>query len=40
MTTGDRRPASIRFTDLANPVYPEAAAPMRDALAAYGAVLE
>lgn len=40
MTTGVRRPGPIRLTDLADPVYPEAAMPMRDGLAAYGAMLE
>jgi hypothetical protein len=35
-----QRPASIRFTDLADPRYPEAAMPMREALAGYGATLE
>lgn len=40
MTTGVRRPAAIRFTDLANPVYPEAAKPMLEGLAVYGATLE
>ncbi len=40
MTAGVQRPAPIRFTDLANPVFPEAAQPMREALAAYGAILE
>ncbi|MBB3603882.1 hypothetical protein FHT40_003543 [Mycolicibacterium sp. BK556] len=40
MTAGVERPAPIRFTDLANPVFPEAAQPMRDALAGYGSILE
>lgn len=34
------RPAPIRLDDLADPVYPAAAAPIRDALAGYGATLE
>ncbi|MCV7366134.1 sulfotransferase [Mycolicibacterium duvalii] len=34
------RPAAIRFTDLADPVYPPAAQPIREALAAYGQTLE
>jgi len=34
------RPAPIHLTDLADPVYPEAAMPMREGLAAYGATLE
>jgi hypothetical protein len=33
------RPADIRLTDLANPVFPDAARPMREGLAAYGATL-
>jgi Sulfotransferase family len=33
------RPAAIRLTDLADPVYPDAAQPMREALAGYGAML-
>lgn len=33
------RPAPIRFTDLATPVYPEAAQPIRDGLAGYGATV-
>lgn len=33
------RPAAIGLTDLADPVYPAAAQPIRDALAAYGATL-
>jgi len=33
------RPADIRLTDLADPVYPPAAQPIRDGLAAYGATL-
>ncbi|WP_167100938.1 sulfotransferase [Mycobacterium sp. DL592] len=40
MTTGVARPKPIRFTDLADPVYPDAALPMREALAGYGAILE
>ncbi|OBF35405.1 hypothetical protein A5719_24380 [Mycolicibacterium peregrinum] len=40
MTADLQRPASIRFDDLANPVYPAAAQPIRDGLAAYGANLE
>ncbi|WP_328356332.1 sulfotransferase [Mycobacterium sp. NBC_00419] len=40
MTAGVARPAPIRFTDLADPVYPEAAWAMREALAGYGAILE
>ena len=39
MTTVGRPPA-IRFTDLAAPVYPPQAQPIRDGLAAYGATLE
>lgn len=34
------RPAPIRFTDLADPEFPEAAVPIRDGLAAYGAPLD
>jgi hypothetical protein len=34
------RPAAIRLTDLADPVYPDAAQPMREALAGYGAMLQ
>ncbi|MEB3065434.1 sulfotransferase family protein [[Mycobacterium] zoologicum] len=34
------RPAAIRLDDLADPVFPAAAAPMRDGLAGYGAVLQ
>jgi hypothetical protein len=33
------RPAPIAFEDLADPVYPQAAQPFRDGLAAYGATL-
>lgn len=33
------RPADIRLTDLADPVYPAAAQPIRDGLAGYGATL-
>ncbi|MGV0737827.1 sulfotransferase [Mycobacterium syngnathidarum] len=40
MTTSTQRPAPIRFDDLANPVYPPAAQPIRDGLAAYGANLD
>lgn len=40
MTTNLERPAPIRFDDLANPVYPPAAQPIRDGLAAYGANLD
>ncbi|TGB35988.1 sulfotransferase family protein [Mycolicibacterium peregrinum] len=40
MTTDLRRPAPIRFDDLAHPVYPAAAQPIRDGLAAYGAILD
>jgi hypothetical protein len=40
VTTGVQRPAAIRLTDLADPVYPAAALPLRDALAAYGASLQ
>ncbi|MGY1990313.1 sulfotransferase family protein [Mycolicibacterium fortuitum] len=40
MTTNLQRPAPIRFDDLANPVYPPAAQPIRDGLAAYGANLD
>lgn len=39
MTTSRQRPAPIRFDDLSNPVYPLAAQPIRDGLAAYGANL-
>ncbi len=38
MTT--TRPEPIRLDDLAHPVYPAAAAPIREALAAYGAALD
>jgi hypothetical protein len=34
------RPAPIHLTDLTDPVFPEAARPMREGLAAYGATLE
>jgi hypothetical protein len=34
------RPAPIHLTDLADPVFPEAARPMREGLASYGATLE
>lgn len=40
MTAGVHRPAPVRFTDLANPVFPAAAQPMREALAGYGDILE
>ncbi|MFV8052655.1 sulfotransferase family protein [Mycobacterium sp. 48b] len=40
MTTSMRRPAPIRFDDLSNPVYPAAAQPIREGLAAYGANLD
>ena len=40
MTAGVQRPTPIRFADLANPVFPEAAQPMREALAGYGSILE
>ena len=40
MTTNLQRPAPIRFDDLAFPVYPAAAQPIRDGLAAYGANLD
>jgi hypothetical protein len=40
VTTSTQRPAPIRFDDLANPVYPPAAQPIRDGLAAYAANLE
>lgn len=33
-------PAPIRFTDLSEPVYPEAAQPIRDGLAAYSATVQ
>lgn len=34
------RPPPVRIEDLAEPVYPDSARPMREALAGYGAVLE
>lgn len=34
------RPAAIRFTDLADPVFPAEAQPFRDGLGAYGATLD
>ena len=34
------RPEPIRLDDLAQPVYPTAASPIRTALAGYGATLE
>lgn len=39
MTAEVSRPAPIAFDDLAEPVYPETARPMRDGLAAYGATV-
>lgn len=39
MTAQVQKPAPVRFTDLANPVFPEAAQPIRDALAGYGSML-
>ena len=39
MTTQTQRPDPIRLADLADPVFSEAALPMRDGLAAYGATL-
>ncbi|MEZ0359655.1 sulfotransferase [Mycobacterium sp. SA01] len=40
MTADVQRPQPIRLTDLAQPVFPEAAQPIRDALAGYGSILE
>lgn len=40
MTARVARPAPIALDDLAAPVYPEAARPMREGLAAYGATLD
>ncbi len=40
MTHDVQRPQPIRLTDLAQPVFPETAQPMRDALAGYGSILE
>ncbi|OHV03054.1 sulfotransferase family protein [Mycobacterium talmoniae] len=40
MSATTARPAPIRLDDLAAPVFPAAAAPMREALAGYGATLE
>ncbi|AKK27975.1 sulfotransferase [Mycobacterium sp. EPa45] len=40
MTAGVQRPGPIKFTDLARPVFPEAAQPLREALAGYGSILE
>lgn len=40
MTTDVQRPKPIRFTDLAHPVFPDAAQPIREALAGYGSILE
>ena len=34
-----QRPADIRLTDLADPIFPDEARSMRDGLAAYGATL-
>ena len=34
------RPADVVLDDLAAPVFPAAALPMREALAGYGAILE
>lgn len=34
------KPPPVRIEDLANPIYPDGAKPMRDALAGYGATLE
>ena len=34
------RPAPIRFTDLADPVFPEASRPIREGLAGYGTTLD
>lgn len=39
MTTGVQRPKPVRLDDLARPVYPGAARPIREALAGYGAIL-
>ncbi|WP_431240315.1 sulfotransferase family protein [Mycolicibacterium aichiense] len=39
MTADVQRPQPIRLTDLAQPVFPDAAQPMRDALAGYGSTL-
>lgn len=40
MSASTARPAAIRLEDLAAPVFPDAAAPMRDGLAGYGAALQ
>ncbi|MEZ0364214.1 sulfotransferase [Mycobacterium sp. pUA109] len=40
MSSTTARPAPVRLDDLAAPVFPAAAAPMREALAGYGATLE
>jgi hypothetical protein len=40
MTASVERPKPIKFTDLADPVFPEAAQPMREALAGYGSILQ
>jgi hypothetical protein len=40
VTAQRARPAPIAFDDLASPVYPEAARPIREGLAAYGATLD
>jgi len=37
---GRARPAPIRLDDLARPVFPDAAAPMREGMAGYGATLQ
>ncbi len=40
MTAGGERPAAIRLTDLADPVFPASATPIREALGNYGSTLE
>lgn len=40
MTNSLERPPAIRFTDLADPVFPAEAQPIRDGLGAYGATLD
>ncbi|MEO6794353.1 MAG: sulfotransferase, partial [Mycobacterium sp.] len=40
MSPSAARPAPIRLDDLTDPVYPAAAAPMREGLAGYGATLQ
>lgn len=40
MSTDTSRPAPVRLTDLDCPLYPDAATPIRDGLAAYGAMLD